>query len=102
MSIEQLAALRDSIDVAIKKRVGEAKRELETKLSELDRFGEKPRKKGPLKGSKASPKYRGPGGETWAGRGMRPKWLSALVKKGQKPEEFLIKKTAASSGKKGR
>ena len=45
----------------------------------------------PLKGKKALPKYRGPNGETWAGRGLTPRWMTALEKKGKKRESFLIK-----------
>lgn len=35
-------------------------------------------------------KYRGPNGETWTGRGLTPKWLTALVADGRAKEEFLI------------
>jgi DNA-binding protein H-NS len=28
-----------------------------------------------LRGKKVAPKYRGPPGETWAGRGAKPRWL---------------------------
>jgi hypothetical protein len=49
------------------------------------------------------PKYRGPGGETWAGRGATPRWLKALVKEGRPVEEFLIgagcRKAAAAAKK---
>ena len=43
-----------------------------------------------LKGTKVKPKYKGPNGQTWAGRGMQPKWLAELVKKGKKLESFAI------------
>ena len=36
-------------------------------------------------------KYRGPDGQTWSGRGLMPRWLSALVAQGQSKEEFAIK-----------
>ena len=36
-------------------------------------------------------KYRGPEGQTWSGRGLMPRWLSALVAQGQTKEEFAIK-----------
>ncbi|MGH8848067.1 MAG: H-NS family nucleoid-associated regulatory protein [Polaromonas sp.] len=36
-------------------------------------------------------KYRGPNGETWSGRGLMPRWLSALVAQGQPKEDFAIK-----------
>ena len=44
------------------------------------------------KGVKVEPKYRNPGNpaETWAGRGMPPKWMSAELAKGRKLEDFLI------------
>jgi len=35
-------------------------------------------------------KYRGPNGETWSGRGLMPKWLSALVAQGQTKESFSV------------
>jgi DNA-binding protein H-NS len=36
------------------------------------------------------PKYQGPNGETWSGRGHEPRWLTALVATGRNKEEFLI------------
>lgn len=52
-----------------------------------------PAKKSAQKGVKVEPKYRNPANtaETWAGRGMPPKWLSAELAKGRKLEDFLIK-----------
>ena len=43
---------------------------------------------------KVPPKYRNPAkrSETWTGRGKQPRWLAELVKKGKKPEDFLIRK----------
>ena len=40
-------------------------------------------------------KYRGPNGETWTGRGLMPKWLSALVAEGKSRDDFLIEAVAA-------
>ena len=55
------------------------------------------RKKSSIKKRRAKrtvpPKYRDPqSGATWSWRGLAPKWLAALEKKGRKREEFLIKK----------
>lgn len=36
-------------------------------------------------------KFRGPNGESWSGRGLMPRWLTALVAQGQSKEEFAIK-----------
>ena len=35
-------------------------------------------------------KYRGPGGESWTGRGLTPRWLSALIEQGRQKQEFAI------------
>jgi DNA-binding protein H-NS len=45
-----------------------------------------------FKGKKVKPKYRNPKNksETWAARGLKPKWLSAQLKQGKKLEDFLI------------
>jgi DNA-binding protein H-NS len=53
-----------------------------------------------LKGTKVAPKYRGPSGETWAGRGAKPRWLVAAIKGGRKLENFLIDKSTANGRKK--
>jgi DNA-binding protein H-NS len=41
-------------------------------------------------GKTIAPKYRGPNGETWSGRGIPPKWLTALEATGRNREEFKI------------
>ncbi|MDQ3494517.1 MAG: H-NS histone family protein [Pseudomonadota bacterium] len=56
-----------------------------------------PRKTSKTKGrklGKVAPKYRNPAkpSETWTGRGKPPRWMAPLLKKGKKPEDFLIKK----------
>jgi DNA-binding protein H-NS len=42
------------------------------------------------KGATAAPKYRGPNGELWSGRGQAPKWMKPLLATGKKKEDFLI------------
>ncbi len=42
-------------------------------------------------GNPVPAKFRGPNGETWSGRGLMPRWLSALVAAGQPKENFAIK-----------
>ena len=36
-------------------------------------------------------KFKGPNGETWSGRGLSPRWLSALLAQGRSKEEFAVK-----------
>ena len=43
-----------------------------------------------------------PVGETWAGRGVRPRWLVAAIKGGKKLDDFLIDKLARKGRKKRR
>jgi DNA-binding protein H-NS len=42
-------------------------------------------------GQPLTPKYRGPSGETWSGRGRQPRWLAELEATGRDREEFRIK-----------
>jgi DNA-binding protein H-NS len=47
-----------------------------------------------LRGRKVRPKYRSPSGDTWAGRGAKPRWLVDALKGGKKLDDFLIDKSA--------
>lgn len=47
-------------------------------------------------GTPVAAKYRGPHGETWSGRGLMPKWLSALVAQGHSKESFSVGSAAAA------
>src|SRR6266849_7411146 len=100
LDVDELLALRADID----KRLSQKRSELEKQLSRLGaESGGAARnsrtgvgRRSALKGRKVPPKYRGPGGETWAGRGATPRWLAALLKQGHKIEEFAINKLAAA------
>src|SRR5258705_9748700 len=96
MSIDRLTDLRASVEAAIKSKVIDQRRALESELAKLNRF---PDGKGRLKVGRANgargpvaPKYRNPQNpaETWAGRGLRPKWLTAAIKGGKSADDFLI------------
>lgn len=41
-------------------------------------------------GTVVAAKYRGPNGETWSGRGLTPRWLSALVAQGKTKEDYSV------------
>jgi DNA-binding protein H-NS len=106
MDVDALLALRADID----KRLGQKRSELEKQLSRLGaesgraagNFRTGLGRRSALKGRKVPPKYRGPGGETWAGRGARPRWLSALIRQGRKLGDFAIDKVMARKGRKAR
>lgn len=41
--------------------------------------------------SKVAPKYRNPAsGETWSGRGLKPRWLAAAIESGKTLNDFAI------------
>jgi DNA-binding protein H-NS len=92
MNVEALMNLRNQVD----KRLLECRAELEKQLAALDgqasRKGKAVRIGTSLKGTRIPPKYRSPAGETWAGRGMKPKWMVVALKKGKKIDDFLIKR----------
>src|SRR4029434_3575183 len=97
MNVQALMSLRTQID----KRLAELRTELEKQLDAL--IGQPKRKASSgLKGRKVPPKYRSSSGETWAGRGARPKWMVEALKKGKKVDDFLIDKSARKGRKKRR
>jgi DNA-binding protein H-NS len=88
MEVEALLDLRKRVDGALAQR----RTTLEKQLQELDGGvrGKGPAGVSSLKGRKVAAKYRGPSGETWAGRGAKPRWLVAAIKEGKKLDDFLI------------
>lgn len=59
-------------------------------LKDLDVVKGRARKAAPAGSKSAAAKFKGPNGETWSGRGLTPRWLSALVAQGRSKEEFAI------------
>jgi DNA-binding protein H-NS len=70
----------------------ECRAEIEKELAAFDGQPMGNSGKSSLKDKKIPPKYRSPSGETWAGRGVKPKWMVEALKKGKEMESFLIKK----------
>ena len=93
MDFESLVNLRKQVEEALVSHRSILERQLASlggSLTSVVRRG-----RSSLRGMKVAPKYRGPGGETWAGRGAKPRWLTAAIKEGKKVEDFLIGKTGA-------
>ena len=97
MTVEALMDLRKRVDGMLL----EHRAEIEKQIERMDRAiavvgGRKVVRGGgsALKGRKVPPKYRSRSGETWAGRGAKPKWLVDAIKGGRKLEDFLIDKSA--------
>ena len=98
MSIEKLFALKEQVEAALSSKVLEQRRELESSLSKLGRFQRGKPSKAVRGYGAVAPKYRNPENpaETWAGRGLKPRWLTAAIKSGKKVEDFLISGSAES------
>ena len=101
MTVEALMDLRKRVD----EMLVEHRAELEKQLERIAVVGGRRVVRGggsELKGRKVPPKYRGPSGETWAGRGAKPRWLVAAIKGGKKLDDFLIDKSPGKGRKKRR
>ena len=104
MPVDKLIGLRNRVQAALASRVAEQRRTLESELAKLTRFGTGGGRR-TLAGGKIAPKYRNPDNpsETWAGRGLRPRWLAAALKAGKKLEHFAVSAAAKTAVvKKGR
>jgi DNA-binding protein H-NS len=108
MPIAKLRDLKAKVDAAIHERIVSRRQELESELSKLDKYSAgarrgRPPGRGGARGSVA-PKYRNPDNpaETWAGRGLRPRWLVAAMKGGKKLDDFAIGGAAKAAPKQAR
>ena len=100
MNVEALMSLRNQVD----ERLAGLRTELRKQLAAItgQAKAKSVRTGSSLKGRKVPPKYRSPSGETWAGRGARPRWLVAAIKSGKKLDDFLIDKSARKGRRKRR
>lgn len=97
VKLEELEALQKEVDArrkalrddAIKQVQGIIDR-FEIKTSDLrfhDHENGRRNRRGPVQ-----PKYRGPLGELWTGRGRTPKWAERVIANGEPIENYLIRK----------
>ena len=101
MTVEALMDLRNRVDETLNER----RAELEKQLERLEALAVVRVVRGGgsvLKGRKVPAKYRSRSGETWAGRGAKPRWLVDAIKRGKKIDDFLIDKSARRARRKRR
>lgn len=102
LSLSDLTELLARVNRAIQARKDDARAETLQKLKalavsegfsldELVGKGPNGRRQRSDKGVKLKPKYVGPNGEIYTGRGPTPKWLKTLERKGEKREKYLVK-----------
>ena len=87
MSVDELWALHEQIVLLLASKMSEEKAQLEWRLGKLKAEFTAPHPYPPV-----LPKYRNPvrPSETWAGRGRRPRWLSAQLRNGKQLDDFRI------------
>ena len=93
MTVEALMDLRERVDEMLHEHRAEIEKQLERMGRAIAVVGSARVVRGggsALKGRKVPPKYRSPSGDTWAGRGAKPRWLVAAIKEGKRFEDFLI------------
>ena len=93
LSNEALCKIRDEIAELLTARAEALRQELNQLTGSAMIIDSEARGKKNIRntrGKKLVPKYRGPDGNTWCGRGLRPRWLMNEMKEGKKLEDFLI------------
>lgn len=91
-TVQDILAKMQAFGITVK-HLGDAERQRKSRPAASKRGPKaaKVARKAAGKTSVVEPKFRGPNGETWSGRGLTPKWLSALIAEGRTKEEFAIK-----------
>jgi DNA-binding protein H-NS len=101
-SFEELLEIKKHIDTEIESRKAKEIGDLRAKVQESAKalgvsieelIGVQASRKRPTKHPRGPqpPKYRGPNGEEWSGRGPHPRWMKPLLAKGKTKADFLIK-----------
>jgi DNA-binding protein H-NS len=94
-TVQEILAKMAAFGIALKDlksvKSGKSGRRKTAKTSQ-EATGKTPAKRrGKASGAVVAAKFKGPNGESWSGRGLMPRWLSALVATGRSKEEFAIK-----------
>ncbi len=60
------------------------------KTAKAAKSGTDKTRKSKVAGKPVAAKFKGPNGESWSGRGLQPKWLSALIAQGRNKTDFAV------------
>jgi DNA-binding protein H-NS len=91
LSNQALCKLRDEIAEELRNRAESLQRTIDQLVGPTSSANNE-RRRAPRKGYKVAPKYKGPHGEKWSGRGKTPRWLTAAMSEGKQLNDFLIDK----------
>jgi DNA-binding protein H-NS len=91
MSIDDLWSLREQVDSILSSKISEEMQYLNRRIRQIEPriFRGHARRPYPP----VQPKYQNPRqpSETWAGRGLQPRWLTAQLRSGKKLDDFRIR-----------
>ena len=103
LQLEELVTLKSDVELQIKQKQKEQKKELRAKMLEIAKVAgfksveefvasQKGRNPRSDKGVKMPPKYRNPqdAKKTWSGQGRKPNWVLEYLEKGGKLEKLKI------------
>jgi DNA-binding protein H-NS len=97
MSVDELWSLYQKVKSTLGRKIADEKSELDYRLQQLgwNASGDGKEQKEPDRRPypQVFPKYRNPAepGETWAGRGKQPRWLTAQLRSGKTLDDFRIR-----------
>jgi DNA-binding protein H-NS len=101
MSMDELWSLHEFVAAALARKIQAETARLDERLRQL-RLGARSHNVKNMSHARRPypqvfPKYRNPAepSETWAGRGKKPRWLTAQLKSGKKIDDFRIDSSAA-------
>jgi DNA-binding protein H-NS len=99
MSAEELWSLHELVNSVLARKIAAEKAQLDRRLQQLGVRGSAHAKKmshARRRYPQVFPKFRNPAqpGETWAGRGKQPRWLTAQLKSGKKLDDFRIQSSS--------
>jgi DNA-binding protein H-NS len=99
MSADELWSLHELVVSVLAPKISAEKARLDERLSRLSGGAEPHYKMSHTRRPypQVFPKYRNPAepSETWAGRGKKPRWLTAQLKSGKRIDDFRIDLAAA-------
>ena len=95
--MDELWSLHELVVSVLARKISAEKARLDERLRQLDLDDVPPYVHGRRPYPKVFPKYRNPAkpSETWAGRGRKPRWLTAQLKSGKQIDDFPIDLAAA-------
>jgi DNA-binding protein H-NS len=96
MSVDALWSLHERLTSVLARKIADEKSQLDHRLRQLGLDASGSAKKADHARRpypQVFPKFRNPAepGETWAGRGKTPRWLTAQLKSGKKLDDFRIR-----------